>query len=182
MLLFGVNMQRNLWTGRPWQKPVSYPFLKHTFIHGCHMAVLPMMAHSGTYGNVTATNTHHVCSVFFSMSEIVRDLTTNGQTGSCPDSHLQVEAGQTDCVIFLLFAFSFLQQRKNTNMLLSHPIWKYFHVFVIHVEELINLRDWSPTGSQAWERWRSFLSAVEVYRKGDKKQRSSTMTTGSHQH
>lgn len=30
-----------------------------------------------------------------------------------PDSHLHVEAGQTDCVVILFFALSFLQKHNN---------------------------------------------------------------------
>lgn len=42
-------------------------------------------------------------------------LASNGRTGSCPGTHLEVEAGQTDSVILLLFALSLLQQQKNTH-------------------------------------------------------------------
>lgn len=49
-----------------------------------------------------------------------KGVTLEMPTGSCPDSHLEVEAGETDCVIVLLFALSFLrQQNNNTYWLLS---------------------------------------------------------------
>ncbi len=54
-----------------------------------------------------------------------QDLSPSGQTGSCHGPHLEVEAGQTDGVIVLLFALSLLQQQKNTHRLLSQVWWTF---------------------------------------------------------
>lgn len=67
-------------------------------------------------------------------SRLNTSLPRKRQLGSCHKAHLEVEAGETDCVILLLFAFSLLKRQQ------SKKIWLTPHTNVC--AEMWAITDW----------------------------------------